>query len=149
MRVIHTEIGIKASPERVWEILTDFPAYPEWNPFIRQIAGDLTDGTKLRIGLAPPGGKTWTLTPTLLEANPRKDLRWLGRLFLPGLFDGEHHFRIERKGKNSVRFIQEEDFRGLLVPLTGSLLERTERGFHQMNTALKQRAETKEIVVEV
>ena len=36
---LHSEIMIDASARRVWAILTDFEAYPTWNPFIRRIAG--------------------------------------------------------------------------------------------------------------
>jgi uncharacterized protein YndB with AHSA1/START domain len=35
MKELHTEIEIDASAERVWDILTDFASYPQWNPFIR------------------------------------------------------------------------------------------------------------------
>ncbi|MCR1341946.1 SRPBCC domain-containing protein, partial [Acidithiobacillus ferrooxidans] len=32
MYQIETGIEITASPEHVWSILMDFPAYPQWNP---------------------------------------------------------------------------------------------------------------------
>ena len=44
MYQIETEIEIAASPERIWSILMDFSAYPEWNPFIRSLSGDVTPG---------------------------------------------------------------------------------------------------------
>jgi hypothetical protein len=80
--------------------------------------------------------------PTVLEATPNKELRWLGRLFLPGIFDGEHIFRIEALSANRVRFIHEEQFQGLLVSLFAkSLDEGSGAGFVAMNQALKARAE--------
>src|SRR5208337_3854746 len=39
MKEIHTEIEINAPAEKVWKVLTDFAAYPEWNPFVRCGAG--------------------------------------------------------------------------------------------------------------
>ena len=33
-RQLESEVEVQASPERVWEVLTDFAAYPDWNPFI-------------------------------------------------------------------------------------------------------------------
>jgi hypothetical protein len=61
---------------------------------------------------------------------------------VPGLFDGEHSFTIQPLGENRVRFVQREAFKGLLVPLFGrSLDSNTQRGFEEMNRALKERAE--------
>jgi hypothetical protein len=80
--------------------------------------------------------------PTVLEAEPEQELRWLGRLLLPGIFDGEHSFRLESAAGAHVRFLQVERFGGLLVPLFGKTLERTRRGFDAMNEALKHRAES-------
>ena len=46
MKEIHTEIDIKASPEKAWKILTDFNNFSQWNPFIHKINGDPKVGTK-------------------------------------------------------------------------------------------------------
>ncbi len=39
MSELNSEIEIGASPERVWQLLTDFDRSPAWNPFIRSISG--------------------------------------------------------------------------------------------------------------
>jgi hypothetical protein len=39
--VVSTKIDIAASPQAVWEVLTDFAAYPDRNPFMRRIEGSL------------------------------------------------------------------------------------------------------------
>ena len=82
--------------------------------------------------------------PKVLVADPPRELRWLGHLLFPGLFDGEHRFAIHPLPGDRVRFEQSERFSGLLVPLLRKGLERdTKRGFVEMNAALKQRAEGK------
>ena len=141
MKELRTQIEIEATPDRVWEILTDFAAYPEWNPFIQAIQGQAAAGSKLEVRIEPPGGRAMTFKPTVLEAAPRRELRWLGRVLVPGLFDGEHSLRIEPIGDSRVRFVQAERFSGVLVPLFGKSLEKTQRGFTAMNEALKRRAE--------
>lgn len=57
MRSIETTIEIDASPAEVWEALTDAAAYPDWNPFIRSLEGDLQVGAKLRVRIEPPNGR--------------------------------------------------------------------------------------------
>jgi hypothetical protein len=61
---------------------------------------------------------------------------------MPNLLDGDHSFLIRPLGPERVRVIQQEDFRGLLVPLVApSLIPQMTRGFQAMNDALKLRAE--------
>jgi hypothetical protein len=142
MKQLHTEIEIDASAKRVWELLTDFASYPEWNPFIRSIGGQPAPGERLRARLEPPGGRAMTFKPKVLTAEPNRELRWIGHLLVPGLFDGEHSFTIQPLEDDRVRFVQREAFRGLLVPLFARSLEsNTRRGFEEMNRALKGRAE--------
>jgi hypothetical protein len=142
MKHLYSAIDIDASPERVWDILADFDAYPTWNPFITRIAGSPRVGERLDVRLEPPGGMGITMHPTVLEAAPGRGLRWVGRLVLPGLFDGEHHFLLEPLEGNRTRLIQQERFTGLLVGAFASSLDtHTLAGFHAMNAALKSRAE--------
>jgi hypothetical protein len=142
MKELRTEIEIQASAERVWQLLTDFPSFPEWNPFIRKASGNIRVGERLEVNIQPSGARAMTFRPTVLEAEPNRELQWLGRLLVPGLFDGEHIFTIEPIGESRVRFTQREVFTGLLVPLFARGLDTdTRRGFEEMNLALKTRAE--------
>lgn len=141
MKRIEHPVEIHASAERVWAVLTDFAAYEEWNPFIRAISGVPEEGARLRVRIEPPGGRAMTFRPTVKAAVAGRELRWLGRLWVPGLFDGEHAFRIEPRAEGSSRFVQAETFRGVLVPLFVVTLRKTRQGFVAMNEALKVRAE--------
>jgi hypothetical protein len=99
-------------------------------------------GQRLRIRLQPVGGRAMTFRPTVLEATPGRQLRWLGHLLLPGIVDGEHRLTIQPLGQGQGRLVQQEDFRGLLVPLLAASLDRRILpAFQQMNRALKRRAE--------
>jgi hypothetical protein len=141
-RRLHTEIEIQASPERVWETLTDFAAYPDWNPFIVQAAGEPVPGGRLQLRMRLPGRRPMTFRPKVLEATSAHRLRWLGHLFLPGLFDGGHTFTIDPVGADRVRLTQQEEFRGVLVPVILAFIGKpTEDGFHLMNQALKAQVE--------
>ena len=143
MRELITEIEIDALPEVVWRVLTDLEHYDQWNPFVRKAEGEVREGAKLAVEIAPPGGKPMTFKPTVVKAVPDREFRWLGHLLFPGLFDGEHIFEIVPLGENQTRLVQREEFRGLLVPLFwGQLNTRTRQGFEDMNAALKKRAES-------
>ena len=141
MRLIDTRIEIAAPPLRVWSVLIDFARFPEWNPFITRIEGAPKPGARLRVEIKPPGKSAMTFTPVVVAARPGKELRWRGRLLLPGIFDGEHAFELEERG-GICSFRQSERFSGLLVPLLGGALAATEHGFQAMNAALKRRAES-------
>jgi len=141
-RELNTEIEIEASPQTVWSILTDLGRYEAWNPHIREAEGEVSEGGKLTIQVEEAGGSSMTFEPTVTRVVPDVELRWLGRLLLPRVFDGEHIFEIQDLGGDRVRFVQRENFRGLLVlPLWGKLNTDTRQGFEAMNAALKMRAE--------
>ncbi len=143
MKYIYSEIEIKASPQRVWNILTDFSSFPEWNPFIRSAKGELLVGKRLKVKLKSPKGMGMTLKPEVLTARPNRELSWLGHLFIPWVFDGRHIFTIVPVNGNKVLFVQREKFSGVLVPLfwlTG-VTRKAHDGFEAMNQALKERAE--------
>lgn len=142
IKELRTEIKIKASHERVWEILTDFPKHAHWNPFIRQISGDLEVGARLEVEMGTPGKRVMKFKPKVITVRPEETFRWLGHLFIPGLFDGEHIFEIEPIEDGYVLFIQREKFHGVLVRfLWHSLNTDTREGFTLMNQALKDRVE--------
>ena len=142
MQEIRTVIDIDAPAARVWQLLTDFAEFPAWNPFIRAVSGEPAAGSRLGVRLEPPGARGITLRPRVIVAEPPRELRWLGRLLVPGLFDGEHAFIVEPLGPERVRFIQTERFTGVLLPVFMRLLaQSTRRGFEAMNRALKTRAE--------
>ena len=140
MLELRTDIEIDAPVERVWEVLTDFDRFPDWNPFIRRIRGNAQVGSRLDVFLGASGTRGMRFRPIVTKVVPNRELRRLGRLGLPRLFDGEHIFQIEPLGPTRARFIQRERFRGLLVPLMARSLNRdVRRGFEEMNHALQAR----------
>lgn len=144
MKTLRTEINIQSSPEKIWEILTDFPSYPDWNPFIREISGDLSVGNKISVTMEIKGRKPDTFKPVLLSVVPNEKLCWRGKNFIKGIFDGTHHFGIEPFENGTVRFIHGESFKGILSGwILRKIGEKTLAGFEKMNLALKNRAEEK------
>lgn len=135
---IATETQIDASPEQVWSVLGDPASYAEWNPTIVSMKGELVEGARLTNTLKRPDGKEMTFRPIVLKAEPAKELRWLGRLFLPRIFDGEHYFKLEERN-GGTRLVHGEKFRGILLWFMG--VEQFRADFEALNAALKARAE--------
>ncbi len=142
MLEIQTEININAPKSKIWTILTDFEQYPEWNPFIISIEGQLKMKQLLKITIEPPEGKKMKFRPRVTSFKFQEEFSWLGSLIMFGIFDGRHSFSIVENPNGSCTFIHQEKFSGLLVPLMRKKLNtETRQGFINMNAALKERAE--------
>lgn len=142
MSELYAEIEIHASADKVWGVLMDFNKYPEWNPFIKSIRGSAEIGSRLQVVMQPEGRKPTTFRPKVLANQPHEEFRWLGKLLIPGIFDGEHIFLIEILDEGRVKFIQQEYFKGIFASsIMKKIGDVTQLAFEAMNLALKERAE--------
>jgi hypothetical protein len=143
MRNLETEITIKATSAEVWDILLDHEAYTEWNPFIKEISGSAQPGENILVSLQLPDSKPMEFKPRVLVNEKEKEFRWVGKLLVKGIFDGEHYFLLESIGPNETQFIQGENFTGILSGLMTKMIgKNTLSGFELMNEALKKKAES-------
>lgn len=138
---LRTEIVIDAPPAEVWAVFAATEAYPDWNPFVRELEGELAAGETLQITIDPPEGSAMGFTPEVLVMDSGRELRWLGTAGVPRIFDGEHYFLLEPTDDGRTRFVQGEVFHGVLIPFAGSIFDDTENGFITMNEALRDRVE--------
>ncbi|ANZ74975.1 BA75_01954T0 [Komagataella pastoris] len=136
---IHTEVLVNASPKKVWSVLTDFEAYPSWNPFIKSLTGDVAVGNTINVRIQPPNGGGMSFSPKVLQFEENKKFQWKGKLLFEGLFDGEHVFELIDNGDNTTLFRQSESFSGIFVYLFNT--KNTTSGFEEMNRELKELAE--------
>ena len=140
MRRIETTIDIDVTPEQAWAVLVDLDGHAEWNPFMSEIRGVAAVGERLTVTFTPPGRRATTFRPTVTAADPVRRFEWLGRLGIPGLFDGRHRFDLEPLADGRTRLVHSEEFRGVLVPLLWrSLATATRTGFEQLNAAFAAR----------
>jgi len=143
MKLLETKIIIQAPVAAVWQILLDFEKYPEWNPFIINIKGKAAVGSQLENTISIKGNAPQTFTPKVLVMKPQQEFRWLGKLYLKGVFDGEHYFKLLPLSDSKTKLIHGEQFTGILVKILMSMIgSATEKGFVQMNEALKKRVES-------
>lgn len=88
-----------------------------------------------------PGRRGTRFRPKVTTVVPNREFRWMGRVGVRGLFDGEHIFELKPLSSLGTRFTQRERFRGLFVPLFARRLEKdVRRGFDEMNRGVWNRA---------
>lgn len=142
---LETQISISASPEKIWQILTDFSQFPTWNPFLIKIMGNLKPNAHLLV-LARVPKFIFKFLPIVFhcqisELKVNKELRWKGKLFHSSLFEGEHFFILENQSETTVKFLHGEKYSGILRPLIVPLIS-SQKGFEMMNEELKKKSES-------
>ena len=139
MKSIETEILIEASRSKVWQTLMDFNNYGTWNPFIKKISGSAQAGDFMDVTIQMKEGSVMDFKPEVLKTEVHQEFRWKGKVFVTGLFDGEHYFILENQGDGKTLFKHGECFTGLLQgPLFAMISDDTRKGFESMNQALKE-----------
>jgi hypothetical protein len=144
VKEIWTEIEIEAHPQVVWDVLTDFSAYPAWNPCLVEVRAHPRPGSRVDM-VFRSSGRQFRLDATVLRADSRRELRWHGPISrIRGMFfRGEHYWTLrELHGGSSTHLAHGERFDGLLIPPMSRWLDReVGGGYHALNRALKARAE--------
>ena len=113
-QTVTTEVQIAASPQEVWAVLSDFESYGNWNPFLTSIEGKMAVGESLTVHFASKAFGDMDISPNVLIVEPREEFRWKGILLVPGIFDGEHFFKLEPRN-GGTRLVHGESFSGLLL----------------------------------
>jgi len=132
---VRTEIEIAATPERVWEVLTDLAAYPDWNPVMRWLKGDARLGGAIRFRIEIGGLPPLTLAAKICAYEPQRELAWRGGP--PSVFSGMHYLRLTPLEGGRTRLVHGEDFRGVLVRglFRRWVMPRIVRSYDEMNRA--------------
>lgn len=144
MKSIETSIRIEAEPAAVWRQLMDFQSHADWNPFLVSIEGKPEVGSFLKNTIQTSEKKQMQFEPEVLVVDEYKEFRWKGKLFVKGLFDGEHYFKLTALPDGATLLTHGELFTGLLAGALYSMIGKdTTAGFEAMNEALKAKVESK------
>jgi hypothetical protein len=136
---IDTNVDINASRASVWDVLIDFSSYGAWSPF--RIEGIPEVGQRLHVHMSADGGHGMSFKPEVLVATPNEELRWLGKLGLHGIADGQHYFILSTNEDGTTRLNHGERFSGALVALAKGSAAKGDAGYEAFSLALKQRVE--------
>ncbi|MFG6401213.1 MULTISPECIES: SRPBCC family protein [unclassified Microbacterium] len=134
--LLTTTIDIDATPEEVWAVLTDFPAYGQWSNFSR-IDGVAELGTTLAMRM--PG---FNFRSKVTVVTPNEQLQWSAHLFSDRFFLGQHTFTLTVNPDGTTRVTNSEEFSGAsVVPFQRLFSGNSEGGYAAFNRGLKSRVE--------
>lgn len=128
---------IAASPERIWELLTDARTLAAGTFGLRRIEGTIAPGARLRVWSAINPGRAFALRVT--EFVPHAHMVWEGGMPF-GLFRGVRRFTLTPRGTNT-EFQMHEVFSGPLAPLIERSIPDLQPSFETFADALCTMAE--------
>ena len=85
---------IEAPPETIWALLTDAPAYAEWDSGVRRVEGSIAPGEKIKVVSEANPKRAFGVQVT--EFSPGERMTWSGGMPL-GLFKGVRTFAQQVK----------------------------------------------------
>ena len=138
MREYSATTQIDAPPATVWEILTDGSRYPEWDPGMERLEGEIAPGEKITAYTKVSPDRAFPVKVT--EFVPGQRMVWTGGLPL-GLFKGERTFTLVPNDSGGTHFTVREVFSGPLLGLFGRSIPDLTETFNAFAEGLKARAE--------
>jgi hypothetical protein len=129
--------SIEAPPETIWSILTDAPAYAEWDSGVERVEGSIAPGEKIKVVSEANPGRAFPVKVTAFE--PARAMTWSGGMPL-GLFKGVRTFALTPDG-TTTRFTMREEYSGPMLGLIWRSMPDLGPSFEQFARGLKQRAE--------
>jgi hypothetical protein len=138
MRSFAATTSIRATPEKIWSILTDAARYPTWNTTVTKVDGRIAPGERVTLHVKINPGRAFPVTVAVFEA-PRR-MVWRGGMPL-GLFVGERTFTLTPQRDGTVEFDMRETYTGLLASLIGRSIPDLQPAFDEFAATLKREAE--------
>jgi hypothetical protein len=139
MKEYHTSIIIDSSLTTVWKELTNFKDYPQWNPIVGKLEGEMKVGSKISTFIVPLNK---TYFPTLLCYKQNSELVWQGTQGAKFLMAGKHYYKLKSISENQTELLHGEYFTGIFAYfIPSSLLQKMKTVFEQHNILIKQRIE--------
>ncbi|GAB5563373.1 MAG: hypothetical protein Wins2KO_04360 [Winogradskyella sp.] len=134
---VHHEITINASPEQVWNVLTDTDSYDEWNPVMKLLKGNIKEGNQVTYQFTQDENNQSEIPSKVKQVIPNKLLNQGGGMPLVLTFD--HKYILESVDRGT-RIVIHEDYKGIGVNFWNP--KPVELAYAKLNKALKQRVES-------
>ena len=139
---LRSEIEISASADVVWEVLTNFGGYGEWNPYIVEAAGELKEGAVITTTINFPGSRERTFKRRITKLVVGEELCWSWTSFMRAVAQSEQYFRLQPVSDTRLRLTVGENLSGLLAPREPAQLSQISQGLTLMTQAIKRRSDS-------
>ena len=106
------ETVVPARPERVWDVLVDTAAYPEWNPVFVKVDGTYAEGVTVMNSVMFPDGNAVDMKAKVKTVTPGRELRQTGGI--PGFLTFDHRWLLEPVD-GGTKVVQHEVDRGFYL----------------------------------
>jgi len=136
MKEYHTKIIINSPITKVWQQLTNFQNYKNWNPLVKNITGSIQEGGQIITDIVPLNK---AYPAKLLSFKPNQEMVWKGKQIAEFIMAGEHYYRLKSIDENTTELQHGEYFTGLaswFIPT--SLSDKMKNTFIAHNEALKK-----------
>jgi hypothetical protein len=137
MRSYESTARIDAGPEAVWSVLTDAPAYADWDSGVVRVEGRIAPREKIKVVSEASPKRAFPVTVT--EFAPAERMVWSGGMPL-GLFRGVRTFTLAPED-GATRFAMREEYTGPMLPLIWRSMPDLQPSFEQFARGLKARVE--------
>lgn len=141
--VIDIDVEINAPAELVWQVITDFARYGEWNPFVPECRSSLVPGEPIDMlvrvsGTTPRRQREWIRSHT-----PGHELSYTMKPVPLGTLHSLRSHTITPITADRTRYESHFELAGWLHPLVVALLGKNlRRGFAGMTAGIQKQAES-------
>lgn len=143
MPTVRTSLVMPHSPDAIWRVLSDWPAYGEWCRLMPRITGEARVGGRVDLKLRLVG-PPMSVDAIITRYEPGRGLSWEGpsNPVIAALGKGHHGFEIVDLGDGHSRFVHSERFTGPTLRLAWPWLgPRAERAYAEFNEELSRRVQ--------
>jgi uncharacterized protein YndB with AHSA1/START domain len=140
--VIDATLDIEAPAELVWRVITDFPRYAEWNPFLASCSSTLKPGDPIDLQVRLSASGTRAQREWILSHSPGREFSYRMKPAPLGALRSRRSHTVTPLGPGRSRYESHFELGGWLQPLVRTLLgAQLERGFAGMTAGIKSQAE--------
>jgi len=141
-RAVEYRTGVQAPAEIVWEVISDFASWKDWNPVHPRMEGEMRIGTTLRFDLVlAETASAVAVEAVVQDWVPYEQLHWRTKR-LNGFVTAIRYLEIEKMSDSGSTFSNGELFMGPLVRFVPrDERRRLKAAFTRMGEAVRARAE--------